>query len=40
MDQQQLLSTDETKQVVDVDFAFETKGKASIYSATFLPKYI
>ena len=30
MDQQQLLSTDETKQVVDVDFAFETKGKASI----------
>ena len=30
MDQQQLLSTDETKQVVDVDFAFETKGKASV----------
>ena len=25
MDQQQLLSTDETKQVVDVDFAFETR---------------
>ena len=30
MDQQQLLATDQTKYTVDVDFAFETKGKASV----------